>query len=112
QLIGRHIWTPVQLSPERSSCHSGSCTRRNDMAQTIWIHKVADAKKADGMDYVCHHLFETLTDHGSLAKANGRNAVPTASAKEGATYRSLFCDTCAKNYKEGSIRIAKEAVLV
>ena len=84
------------------------------MAQTIWIHKLAEGKKveAEGMDYLCHHLFETLTDYGTLSKANGRNQVPGASTKDGATHRSLFCDTCAKNYKEGNVRIAKEAVLV
>ena len=84
------------------------------MAQTIWIHKLADHKKAqaESMDYLCHHLFETLIDYGSLANAKGRNAVPTASANDGATYRALFCDTCAKNYKGGNVRIAKEAVLV
>ena len=84
------------------------------MAQTIWIHKLAEAKKAEaeGMDYLCHHLFETLTDYGTLAKAKVRNQVPGASTKDGAIYRSLFCDTCAKNYKERNLRIAKEAVFV
>jgi hypothetical protein len=29
------------------------------MAQTIWIHRLADAKKveADEMGYICEHLF-------------------------------------------------------
>lgn len=41
------------------------------MAQTIWIHKLADAKKAeaDGMDYICEHLFQGLTQAGKLTKA-------------------------------------------
>lgn len=83
------------------------------MAQTIWIHKLAELKKAeaDGMDYLCHHLFETLTDNGTLAKAKGRNPVPTARAKDGVIYRSLFCDSCAKNYKDGGVRLAHEPVL-
>jgi hypothetical protein len=36
------------------------------MAQTIWIHKLADAKKAeaDGMDHICQHLFQALTQTG------------------------------------------------
>jgi len=44
------------------------------MAQTIWIHKLADAK-------------------------------------DGTTYRALFCDSCAKNYNDGHARMAKEPVL-
>jgi len=30
------------------------------MAQTIWIHRLTDAKKAeaDGMDYICEHMFQ------------------------------------------------------
>ena len=84
------------------------------MAQTIWIHKLNGAKKAeaDGMDYICEHLFQALTRSGKLTKANGWNTFGDASANDGNTYRSLFCDSCAKNYKEGNVRMAKEAVLV
>ena len=84
------------------------------MAQTIWIHRLADAKKkeADGMDYICEHLFQALTQSGKLTNAKGWNAEPNASTKDGSTYRSLFCDSCAKNYNNGNVRMAKEAVLV
>ena len=84
------------------------------MAQTIWIHKLSEAKKAeaDGMDYVCQHLFQGLTQSGKFAKAKGWNALENASAKDGATYRALFCDSCEKNYNNGNVRLAKEAVLV
>jgi hypothetical protein len=84
------------------------------MAQTIWIHRLADAKKveADGMEYICEHLFQGLTHSGKLANAKGWNPTPDASTKYGATYRALFCDTCAKNYNNGNVRMAKEAVLV
>jgi hypothetical protein len=84
------------------------------MAQTIWIHRLSDAKKAeaDGMDYVCQHLFHELTQSGRLTKAKGWNLAESASAKDGATYRALFCDSCEKNYNNGNVRIAKEAVLV
>jgi hypothetical protein len=83
------------------------------MAQTIWIHKL-DAKKAeaDGMDYVCEHLFQELTQTGKLTKLKGRNPLPNASAKDGTMYRALFCDSCAKNYNNGNVRMAKEPVLV
>jgi hypothetical protein len=84
------------------------------MAQTIWIHKLADGKKADadGMGYICEHLFQALTQSGKLTKAKGRNPIPNASTKDGSTYESLFCDSCAKNYNNGNVRMAKEPVLV
>jgi hypothetical protein len=84
------------------------------MAQTIWIHRLSDAKKAeaDGMDYVCQHLFQGLTQSGQLTKAKGWNLAENANSKDGATYRALFCDSCEKNYSNGNIRMAKEAVLV
>jgi hypothetical protein len=84
------------------------------MAQTIWIHKLTDAKKAeaDGMDYICVHLFQALTQIGKLTKAKGWNPFQDASAKDGTTYRALFCDSCAKNYNNGNVRMAKEPVLV
>jgi hypothetical protein len=84
------------------------------MAQTIWIHKLSGPKKteADGMDYICEHLFQGLTQSGKLTKAKGWNVQEDASAKDGATYRSLFCDSCEKNYNHGNVRLAKEPVLV
>jgi hypothetical protein len=84
------------------------------MAQTIWIHKLADAKKvdADGMEYICEHLFQELTQRGKLTKAKGWNPIADAGTKDGATYRALFCDTCGKNYTNNNVRMAKEAVLV
>jgi hypothetical protein len=84
------------------------------MAQTIWIHKLTDAKTADadGMDYICQHLFQALTQAGKLSKARGWNPFAGASAKDGTTYRALFCDSCAKNYNNGNVRTAKEPVLV
>jgi len=84
------------------------------MAQTIWIHKLADAKKAeaDGMEYVCEHMFQSLTQTGKLTKAKGWNPVQDATAKDGTIYRALFCDSCGKNYTSGHVRIAKEPVLV
>ncbi|HXM91552.1 MAG TPA: hypothetical protein VN974_08380 [Candidatus Dormibacteraeota bacterium] len=84
------------------------------MAQTIWIHKLADAKKveADGMGYICEHLFQALTQSGKLTKAKGWNPIPNASAKDGTTYQALFCDSCGKNYNNGNVRMAKEPVLV
>jgi hypothetical protein len=85
---------------------------RNHMAQTIWIHKLSDAKKAEGMEYICEHLFQGFEQTGKLTKIKGWNPVPDASAKDGSTYRAVFCDTCAKNYNHGNIRTAKEAVLV
>ena len=46
------------------------------MAQTIWIHRLTDAKKAEanGMEYICEHLFQALTQTGKLTKKKG--AVP------------------------------------
>ena len=84
------------------------------MAQTIWILRLTDAQKAgaDGMEYVCEHLFQGATQSGKLSKAKGWNAVPNASTKEGEGYKSLFCDACAKNYAPGHVRMAKEPVLV
>ena len=83
------------------------------MAQTIWIHKLPDAKKrdADGMDYICEHLFQASTQTGKLTKTAGWNPFQNATAKDGATYRALFCDSCAKNYNDGHVRMAKEPVL-
>jgi len=83
------------------------------MAQTIWIHKLADTKKthADGMDYICEHLFQALTKTGKLTKVEGWNPFQNATAKEGTMYRALFCDSCAKNYNDGHVRMAKEPVL-
>jgi hypothetical protein len=84
------------------------------MAQTIWIHKLADAKKAEaeGMEYICEHLFQALTDTGKLTKTKGWNPQPNATAKDGTAYRALFCDSCGKNYSSGHVRMAKEPVLV
>ena len=83
------------------------------MAQTIWIHRLADAKKAeaDGMEYICEHLFQGMTQSGKLTKVKGWNLVPDASAKDGSTYRAVFCDSCGKNYSHGHVRMAKEPVL-
>ena len=84
------------------------------MAQTIWIHRLSEAKKAeaDGMEYICEHLFQGLTQSGKLTKAKGWNAMPNASAKDGTIYRALLCDSCGKNYNNSNVRMAKEAVLV
>ena len=84
------------------------------MAQTIWVHKLADAQKkdADGMEYICEHLFQGLTQSGKLTKVKGWNPQPDASAKDGAKYRALFCDSCEKNYNGTNVRMAKEPVLV
>ena len=84
------------------------------MAQTIWIHKVNDAKRreAEGMDYVCQHLFQAQSQNGKLTNAKGWNPVENAGSKDGATYRALFCDSCAKNYSNNNVRLAKEPVLV
>ena len=83
------------------------------MAQTIWIHKLANAKKAeaDGMDYICQHLFQALTQTGKLTKEKGWNILEDAIAKDGTSYRALFCNSCAKNYNNGHVRMAKEPVL-
>jgi hypothetical protein len=84
------------------------------MAQTIWIHKLTNSQRpeADGMDYICQHLSQALAQTGKLTKAKGWNSVQDATAKDGATYRALFCDSCAKNYNHGNVRTAREAVLV
>ena len=84
------------------------------MAQTIWIHKLAEAKKAEaeGMGYICEHLFQGLTHSGKLTKTKGWNPIPNASAKDGTSYQALFCDSCVKNYNNSNVRMAKEAVLV
>ena len=84
------------------------------MAQTIWIHKLGNTKKAeaDGMEYICEHLFQGLTQSGKLTNAKGWNRFEDATAKDGTAYRALFCDSCAKNYNNGNIRMAKEPVLV
>lgn len=84
------------------------------MAQTIWIHKLADTKKAeaDGMDFICQHLFQALTHTGKLAKEKGWNKFEDITAKDGSNYRALFCDSCGKNYNNGNVRLAKEPVLV
>jgi hypothetical protein len=84
------------------------------MAQTIWIHKLGNTKKAeaDGMEYICEHLFQELTDRGKLTKEKGWNPMPNASSKDGSSYRALFCDSCGKNYTHGHVRMAKEPVLV
>jgi hypothetical protein len=84
------------------------------MAQTIWIHEVTDKrrKEAQGMAFVCEHLFREMTD-GKLTDRLGTHPVPDAESDEGAEkYRSLFCDLCAKNYhRSGHVRLAKEPVL-
>ena len=84
------------------------------MAQTIWIHRLADAQKAqaDGMEYICEHLFQAFEQSGKLTKSKGWNPLPDASTKDGTTYRALFCESCAKNYTAGHVRMAKEPVLV
>ena len=64
------------------------------------------------MEYICEHLFQASTHAGKLTKGNGCNPFPNATAKDGTTYRALFCDSCAKNYSKGNLRTAKEAVLV
>lgn len=84
------------------------------MAQTIWIHRLADTQKtqAEGMEYVCEHLFQALTQSGKLTKAKGWNPVPEATSKDGSTHRALFCDSCGKNYNHGNVRMAKESAAV
>ena len=84
------------------------------MAQTIWIHKLGDSHKAEagGMEYICEHLFQEFERVGKLTKTKGWNPMADATAKDGTSYRALFCDACAKNYNHGNIRTAKEAVLV
>ena len=60
-----------------------SLNPRSHMAQTIWIHKLADAKKTepDGMDYICEHLFQALTQTGKLTKVEGWNPFQTPPRK-------------------------------
>jgi hypothetical protein len=81
------------------------------MAQTIWLHKLSETTKqeAEGMEYVCEHLFQSLTQTGKLVKIKGWNPVPNATAKDGSAYRALFCDGCGKNYTSGHIRLGKES---
>ena len=43
------------------------------------------------MDYICQHLFQALTQTGKLTKSNGWNTFEEASAKDGTSYRALFC---------------------
>jgi len=83
------------------------------MAQTIWIHKLADMQKAqaDGMEYICEHLFQGIAS-GKLTKTKGWNPVPDAGSKDGSSYRALLCDACAKNHNHNNVRMAKEPVLV
>ena len=59
------------------------------MAQTIWLHKLADELKArsEGMDYVCEHVFQEF-ESGSVKE---RFPLPNATAKDGSTYRALVC---------------------
>ena len=82
------------------------------MAQTIWLNRLGNESEsqAEGMEFVCVHLFQRLAQVGKLTKEKGWNPVPNASAKDGSTYKALCCDMCAKNYKEGSVRLAKEPV--
>ena len=82
------------------------------MAQTIWLNRLNDENKsqADGMEFVCTHLFQRLSQVNKLTKEKGWNLLQNASAKDGSTYKTLCCDTCAKNYKDGSVRLAKEQV--
>jgi len=84
------------------------------MAQTIWIHKLGEKHKAEaeGMEYICEHLFQALEQSGKLSKAKGWNPMPNASSKEGGSYRALFCDSCGKQYSAGHVRMAKDPVLV
>ena len=82
------------------------------MAQTIWIHKLAEDQKAqaDRMDYICEHLFQGLEQTGKLSKAKGWNLLENASSKDGSTYRALVCESCGKNYNHNNVRAAKEPV--
>ena len=61
------------------------------MAQTIWIHRLTDAKKAeaDGMDYICEHLFQALAQGGKLTKAKGWNPLQNASAPRIGRYSAI-----------------------
>jgi hypothetical protein len=82
------------------------------MAQTIWLNRLSSENKsgAEGAEFVCVHLFQRLSEVGKLTKEKGWNHVANATSKEGATHKALCCDTCAKNYKDGSVRLAKEPV--
>jgi predicted lipoprotein with Yx(FWY)xxD motif len=82
------------------------------MAQTIWIQRLENAKKseAEGMDFACVHLHQRMEQVGKLTKEKGWNLVPNATEKDGTAHKALCCDTCAKNYKDGSVRLAKEPV--
>jgi thiamine monophosphate synthase len=63
------------------------------MAQTIWLHKLAEAKKAeaDGMDYICEHPFQASAQTGKLTKAKGWNPFQEATSKDGTPYRAHVC---------------------
>ena len=79
------------------------------MAQTIWLHRLADELKArsEGMDYVCEHVFQEF-ESGSVKE---RFPLPNATAKDGSTYRALVCGACAKNcHRGGNLKLAKEMV--
>ena len=79
------------------------------MAQTIWLHRLADELKArsEGMDYVCEHVFQEF-ESGSVKE---RFPLPNATAKDGSTYRALVCGPCAKNcHRGGNLKLAKEMV--
>ncbi len=82
------------------------------MAQTIWFRTARTPKKsqAEGMEFACVHLHQRMDQVGKLTKEKGWNLVPNATSKDGAAHKALCCDTCAKNYKEGSVRLAKEPV--
>jgi len=54
-------------------------------------------------------LFQGLTQAGKLSQAKGWNLLQDASAKDGSTYRALFCDSCGKNYNNSNVRLAKIA---
>lgn len=84
------------------------------MAQTIWLHRLTDEdkKQADGMEFVCVHLFQGLAHASKLTREKGWNPVPNATSKDGSSHKAMCCDTCEKNYKDGSVRLAKEPVLV
>ena len=108
-----NIWPYGQVFALGAICQSGNSIRRKHMAQTIWIHRLADTQKAqaEGMEYICEHLFQGLTQSGKLTNARGWHPVPNATSKDGSTYRALFCDSCAKNHNNNNIRMAKEPVL-
>src|SRR5215472_18697558 len=68
-------------------------------------------KRERRMEYICEHLFQALTQTGKLTQVEGWNPFQNATAKDGTTSRALFCDSCAKNYNDGHVRMAKEPVL-